>query len=1496
MKRKFIFIALVIGIILCSISTISANDVAINQTNEFSMVSDLGSVSNDSNAYSVNNVDIDNVVQSEKEDNQIVKEKSNKSLESTYINVSNIEMYFKNGTRFEAFLFDEQNNPLPDQKLVFTINGVNYNRTTNENGSASMAINLLPGNYLIQVNYEGTEVYDKSNANGSVKVLSNIIGKDIVKYYKNGTQYYATFLDDHGNPLVGAEVYFNINGVFYYRTTDENGSAKLNINLPPNEYILTAVHPNGYLYSNNVKVLSTINGTNLVKAYLDNHQYYATFLDGNGNPLVGAQVYFNINGVFYYRTTDENGSAKLNINLRPGQYILTAYNSNDGLLYSNNVTVLTGVDTIIDVSDAVLTEKTKQEVSLVLYDILGYTLPDKTVSLVIGDKTFNAITDENGVAYFELNLSAGFYNVFYQFEGTNVYGATGVRSAITVLKGKEVIIDALDDIVFKGNSFNVIVKDLDNNTVSGVKVVFIVNNQTYYRTTNDDGIASLVINLNPGLYLIVYYVNETGYDDSAFATTISVFTSNVTSLSSDVTEVYQGEGNQFSVFLSVDGTPLPNQKISIKINGVTYTRTTDAFGMAYITINLQAGEYIIDVSYNGTSKFNPTNKKFNLKVTKLISTRFEFFNYDIPKGSNFDVKLLDYYNNPLANKKIILTINGVNYTRTTNGDGIASIAINLNVGTYIIDCKFETDSTYGSCQESTEIRVIPNNVFEGNGYWLFGGDMLNVDLAVLSKQGTTDILLNYAAFTKHGEAKVLNWISKANSYGIKVHIWMQSFYNGEWILPVLADGTPNYAYFNQKINEAKYYAGLTGVSGIHLDYLRLPGTAYKHAGSTAAITEFVRLVEDAVKKINPNIILSAAVMPETTSNAYYYGQNVTQLGLYLDAIIPMIYKGNYKASTSWITTTTKWFVANSNGAHIWSGLQSYRSDSDVTPLPVGELTGDAQAAIDGGAKGAMIFRWGISKLIDFTSLDYPDGPYTPTGTEFSAKQIETAANNVKSYMEKNGVLPNYVDIDGSKCSMAQLLYLLSDYTNNFNTKSSFTVMDVSEPKEPESNSIRASWYSDNYKAIANQIISYINTYKMAPGVMSTSIGEIPYSALIYSYSKIVAFVGNSKSLPAFVYVTNIVKDYTLTVIMMPSVHTEDYDYIKYQTTWLSYCPHCKYYGTLLDNPKQVYEGEITCSYCDADYCGVTGKEKIASSNIYLTRLTEPVPVSPVPPTSGVSLDSIMAAAVEVKAYYEANKDIPDTIYISEGFFSAPQYLYLVSKAIVNIANSNFDDIGIIDAKNPSNPSGNPLSSQLDKSQYLDVANRVANFIVNNGQAPNFASSPIGNIIYQELVDAFSRVVAYYKNNGALPAYVAINYAGGSSKTISELAKSLIVNLTSTRDKATALFNYVRDYISYEFYYNTQKGAEGTLASGAGNCCDQSQLLVAMARSVGLTVRFDTGYCKFSSGSYGHVWTQFLVDGSWINADPTSTRNSFGVINNWDTKSYVDRGTYDILPY
>ena len=55
------------------------------------------------------------------------------------------------------------------------------------------------------------------------------------------------------------------------------------------------------------------------------------------NAYASQTIKFNINGVFYDRTTDANGIAKLNINLMSGKYIITSmYN---GAAISNEVTI-----------------------------------------------------------------------------------------------------------------------------------------------------------------------------------------------------------------------------------------------------------------------------------------------------------------------------------------------------------------------------------------------------------------------------------------------------------------------------------------------------------------------------------------------------------------------------------------------------------------------------------------------------------------------------------------------------------------------------------------------------------------------------------------------------------------------------------------------------------------------------------------------------------------------------------------------------------------------------------------------------------------------------------------------------------------------------------------------------------------------------------------------------------------------------------------------------
>ncbi len=337
------------------------------------------------------------------------------------LETKDLSMYYKNGTRYEVTVM-QGDLPVENASVIINICGINYTRTTNIDGKASLAINLNPGNYSIY------SLYDYgSNAiqlNSDIEVLPTISGNDIVKIYKNDTQYYAAFLDNHGNPLANSEVTFNINGVFYSRKTNESGVARLNINLLAGEYILTAIQENGFMYSNLITVLPSISGSDVVKFYKNGTQYYASFLDASGSPLANTSVSFNINGVFYDRTTDENGVARLNINLLPGSYILTAINPINGEMYSNLVTVIPTLITSDVHSD---NKTTSFDVILINGD--GSVGENRYVSITVGNESYEVMTNAYGMASLELTLDNGIHDVYTKdldngFEIYNIINVT----------------------------------------------------------------------------------------------------------------------------------------------------------------------------------------------------------------------------------------------------------------------------------------------------------------------------------------------------------------------------------------------------------------------------------------------------------------------------------------------------------------------------------------------------------------------------------------------------------------------------------------------------------------------------------------------------------------------------------------------------------------------------------------------------------------------------------------------------------------------------------------------------------------------------------------------------------------------------------------------------------------------------------------------------------------------------------------------------------------
>ena len=238
---------------------------------------------------------------------------------------------YRNDSKFEA------NIGAANESVIFEVHGVNYTRVSDENGTVSIAINLIPGNYTIKTTFNGTTV--KNN----IEVLPTLIADNLVKYFRNESQFYISLIDATGNAVPNVNITMNINGVFYNRTTNANGTAKLNINLEPGEYTLTAIDSvTGLERSYNITVLPTLIADDMNMTYLDGSQFNAKLLDGEGNPLANANIEFNINGVFYNRTTNSSGYASLNIRLMPGEYIITSRYEN--AIISNWITVMTVKD------------------------------------------------------------------------------------------------------------------------------------------------------------------------------------------------------------------------------------------------------------------------------------------------------------------------------------------------------------------------------------------------------------------------------------------------------------------------------------------------------------------------------------------------------------------------------------------------------------------------------------------------------------------------------------------------------------------------------------------------------------------------------------------------------------------------------------------------------------------------------------------------------------------------------------------------------------------------------------------------------------------------------------------------------------------------------------------------------------------------------------------------------------------------------------------------
>jgi len=410
------------------------------------------------------------------------------------ITAEDVEKIFRNKTQYYPKLTDSNGKALKDTNVTMNINGVFYTKTTNDKGIATQNINLNPGKYIIT----STNTATGESISNTIIVKANMDqNKELVKYFRNDTQYNIRALDEQGNPIAKQNVTFNINGVFYTKTTNDKGIATQNINLNPGTYIITAMYKDCFV-SNNITVLPTLTAHDLNKTFSESKEFVAKVVDGQGKELANQNVTFNINGVFYNKVTDVNGDAKLNIRLMAGEYIITSmYND---YAVGNNVTVLpTLITKNLDMKYLDGSSFTAQTV-----DGQGNPLANQSVTYNINGVFYNKTTDANGIAKLNISLNSGEYIATITYKSAFASAKVSVLNTRTVAENAtnseiQNIINSIDKegaVKFLGKVYNNISLDISKSIILTSDVNTTLNGKLNSCVLNIKADDVLVKNLN----------------------------------------------------------------------------------------------------------------------------------------------------------------------------------------------------------------------------------------------------------------------------------------------------------------------------------------------------------------------------------------------------------------------------------------------------------------------------------------------------------------------------------------------------------------------------------------------------------------------------------------------------------------------------------------------------------------------------------------------------------------------------------------------------------------------------------------------------------------------------------------------------------------------------------------------------------------------------------------------------------------------------------------
>ena len=677
------------------------------------------------------------------------------------INVSDIQTilvsynytYWGKNNKFYAILTDNNGRPLLNETLVLKIYDLKNKLLhtadvrTGVGGRGDVLLSLDTGKYRLTWDYLGGEWYSASYSESyiEIKPINTTITLPSSTLYGKGNDYILTFKDSYG-ALISDEIIklkiSNSTDSNEFNLKTDKGKASININLLPGVYDLEATYNGDEVYgSAHEKAKLTIKPVFVTFSFNSHPEipingiFTVILKDMYGKKVSGEKLTLDLYDDGFLKTysavSDAAGEANFKIDMAEGKYFgIINYGGN--IWYESS----TGAATITISRDVLINNIYINGSDFVAYygenkyyiidfnDTNAYSLEDKIINVLISSsewsKSFEVPSDIFGKARLQITLDPGIYNITYKYSNDyyNIH-AEGSNS-IAIYKMPTSLI-ASNMVANLGNARNFEVKLANDKAIGLANLIVNVNidGADYNLTTNSNGIAKMLVNLDLGLHNVSCSFNDKNYEKSTCNATILVVDSSKSATNIEASDIGGVENEDIIVealLTDLLDNPLVASEITLTLDNLgNFTAYTDGEGVVKFTIKLPHGNYQAKLNYNGNDMNLESSKTVNIHVKpKENITETIVFGNDCEiingESSNYFVVLTTIDGEFIKNQTIEFKVKNQSYEFSTNEFGRAYLNIPLKPGSYEVTAIFNGTNNLTKASITNYISVYGNVV------------------------------------------------------------------------------------------------------------------------------------------------------------------------------------------------------------------------------------------------------------------------------------------------------------------------------------------------------------------------------------------------------------------------------------------------------------------------------------------------------------------------------------------------------------------------------------------------------------------------------------------------------------------------------------------------------------------------------------------------------------------------------------------------------------------